>query len=832
MTQFSPKSAPSNRSTTDRFSSRYRIPTNLSLGNEHHSSTPGTAPLVNPLKSDANGLSRLPLPQQSRKSFFRQKFLNLPIRNKQLLALLTVEIISVIGLVGVGAFLIIISGRNQLTNQAKSELVVTDINYNIKVNQMGFGFRGQADNAAIIAAAQAVARRETLASSLKTQVRKILQNEIKARNIEYATLVDKDLKIIANANTDRAGETFNPNDLVSQVLSNPQQIKSNEIISWEEIKKESPPLPKEFSNQDALIRYAVTPVKDPATQVVIGALVSGDIVNRKRAIVESTVRAFGGGYSGVYLRQPSGEFEIVTALDQAQPDVALPDNSLLQEAVNAGVEPVTKRVQIGGQTYTMAARTLNNFAGQPVAVLLRGTPEIALDQLIRDSLLLQLIVTILTITTGILLAFIFGRVISKPLKKLQHTTQQFSQGDLQARAEIIATDEVGQLAGDFNIMADRIETSIKEIRRQEALLRQETEIARQARQEAEATRQEAEQLAQEQRQQKEELQQHALDLLLAVERISQGDLTVKATVTNDEIGTIADSYNATVEKLRKIVVQVQDAANQVAETANQNAPYIQAISADASLQAAEIAIMLEQVQAMADVTQEVAMNAERAKVVVHQTTQTVESSDAAMDRTVDGIHAIRVTVAETAKKVKHLGESSQKIFTVVELISAFAEQTKMLALNASIEAALAGEEGRSFAVVADEVRALARQSAEATEEIRKLVANIQAETNEVVVAMESGTEQVVAGTKLVDESRRSLNDITAASHQIDQLISAIAQATVMQAQVSETVTQTMQEVSAIANKTSLETSQVSSSFEQLRQIAQKLQTSIGQFKMS
>ncbi len=832
MTQFSPKSAPSNRSTTDRFSSRYRIPTNLSLGNEHHSSTPGTTPLVNPLKSDANGLSRLPLPQQSRKSFFRQKFLNLPIRNKQLLALLTVEIISVIGLVGVGAFLIIISGRNQLTNQAKSELVVTDINYNIKVNQMGFGFRGQADNAAIIAAAQAVARRETLASSLKTQVRKILQNEIKARNIEYATLVDKDLKIIANANADRTGETFNPNDLVSQVLSNPQQIKSNEIISWEEIKKESPPLPKEFSNQDALIRYAVTPVKDPATQVVIGALVSGDIVNRKRAIVESTVRAFGGGYSGVYLRQPSGEFEIVTALDQAQPDVALPDNSLLQEAVNAGEEPVTKRVQIGGQTYTMAARTLNNFAGQPVAVLLRGTPEIALDQLIQDSLLLQLIVTILTITIGILLAFIFGRAISKPLKKLQHTTQQFSEGDLQARAEIIATDEVGQLAGDFNIMADRIETSIEEIRRQEALLRQETEIARQARQEAEATRQEAEQLAQEQRQQKEELQQHALDLLLAVDRISQGDLTVKATVTNDEIGTIADSYNATVEKLRKIIVQVQDAANQVAETANQNAPYIQAISADASLQAAEIAIMLEQVQAMANVTQEVAKNAERAKVVVHQTTQTVESSDAAMDRTVDGIHAIRVTVAETAKKVKHLGESSQKIFTVVELISAFAEQTKMLALNASIEAALAGEEGRSFAVVADEVRVLARQSAEATEEIRKLVANIQAETNEVVVAMESGTEQVVAGTKLVDESRRSLNDITAASHQIDQLISAIAQATVMQAQVSETVTQTMQEVSAIANKTSLETSQVSSSFEQLRQIAQKLQTSIGQFKMS
>ena len=227
----------------------------------------------------------------------------------------------------------------------------------------------------------------------------------------------------------------------------------------------------------------------------------------------------------------------------------------------------------------------------------------------------------------------------------------------------------------------------------------------------------------------------------------------------------------------------------------------------------------------------VAANAEQAEVIVQQASQTVEEGDLAMNRTVDGIQAIRATVAETAKKVKHLGESSQKISTVVELISAFASQTNMLALNASIEASRAGESGRGFAIVASEVRALAQRSAEATEEIRKLVSSIQAETNEVVVAMESGTEQVVIGTQLVDETRQSLNKITTASSKISELVAAIAQATVVQSEATQTVSQTMQDVAATANKTSDEASQVAISFEQLQNVAQTLQASVGRFKV-
>lgn len=328
------------------------------------------------------------------------------------------------------------------------------------------------------------------------------------------------------------------------------------------------------------------------------------------------------------------------------------------------------------------------------------------------------------------------------------------------------------------------------------------------------------------------LQRRALELLREVDPISKGDLTIRAKVTPDEIGTLADSYNATVASLRKIVVQVQDTASQVTETTSNNGVYIQTLSAEAAQQATEIKQALERIEQLAEVVRNVATNAELAEMIVQETAQTVEAGDVAMDRTVDGIRAIRATVAETAKKVKHLGESSQKISTVVELISAFASQTNMLALNASIEASRAGESGRGFAIVASEVRALAQRSAEATEEIRKLVSDIQSETNEVVTAMEAGTEQVVIGTQLVDEARQSLNKITTASTKISELVEDIAQATVVQSEATETVTQTMQDVASSANKTSEEANQIAVSFQQLQEVAQTLQTTVRRFKVS
>ena len=341
-----------------------------------------------------------------------------------------------------------------------------------------------------------------------------------------------------------------------------------------------------------------------------------------------------------------------------------------------------------------------------------------------------------------------------------------------------------------------------------------------------------EQAQRQERAAKENLQRRALELLMEVDPVSQGDLTVQVKVQEDEIGTIGDSYNATIESLRKLVSQVKIAAIQVSTTTSDKDRSLKELSTGASAQTKEIDAALTRIQGITDSIQEVANNAKAAESAMLKSAATVKAGDDAMNQTVAGFQEIRDTVAATAKKVKRLGESSQKISKVVNVISNFADQTNLLALNASIEAAHAGEEGRGFAVVAEEVRSLAKQSADATAEIEALVAEIQAETNEVVAAMEAGTEQVVAGTKLVDKTRLSLIQIADVSQEINQLVNEIAAATVAQSQDSEVVSQTMVEVAAISSKTATEAGEVSASFQDLLTVAQQLQNSVAKFKVS
>ena len=335
----------------------------------------------------------------------------------------------------------------------------------------------------------------------------------------------------------------------------------------------------------------------------------------------------------------------------------------------------------------------------------------------------------------------------------------------------------------------------------------------------------------EQKAAKEQLQKEAIELLMEVEPISKGDLTIRATVADGAIGTLADSYNATVESLRHIVTQVQQSVTQMAATTNNNGEIAQSLSERASEQSKAVASALQQIQAMTESIQAVALNAEQVEIAFQEVSDTVTVGSMGMDRTVEGIFAIRETVAETAKKVKRLGESSQKISKVVNLINSFADRTNLLALNASLEASRAGQEGQSFAIVAEEVQTMARQSAEATTEIEKLVASIQLDTKEVATAMEHGTEQVVAGTKLVDETRQKLNKIAASSTIVGDRLKKITLETTQQSQVSQYINQTIAEVATMATTTSVDAIEVSASTQELLDITDKLQESANKFKV-
>jgi methyl-accepting chemotaxis protein PixJ len=355
------------------------------------------------------------------------------------------------------------------------------------------------------------------------------------------------------------------------------------------------------------------------------------------------------------------------------------------------------------------------------------------------------------------------------------------------------------------------------------------EYAEQARQEA---RQEAEEKTVQQQSEKEFLQKRALELLMEVDPVSQGDLTVRAKVTPDEVGTIADSYNSIIRSLRQLVLQVQNASETVATTASDNESSVSQLSEESRRQMDAINQALSQVQSTMASIQGVASRASEAEQGVKLATESIEAGDVAMNRTVEGISSIRETVSETAKKVKRLGEASQKISRVVNLISGFAAQTNLLALNAAIEAARAGEEGRGFAVVAEEVRSLAQQSTAATAEIEQLVEEIQMQTNEVVSAMEAGTEQVVVGTQLVEETREKLSEITVVSSRINHLIREISQATAVQTQAYATVSDAMEQVAAIADDSSKQSETVAESFKRLLEVADALQVSVSQFKVS
>jgi len=334
-----------------------------------------------------------------------------------------------------------------------------------------------------------------------------------------------------------------------------------------------------------------------------------------------------------------------------------------------------------------------------------------------------------------------------------------------------------------------------------------------------------------QRKENDRNQQAILRLLDELSSLADGDLTVQATVTEDITGAIADSINYAVDALRGLVTTINQSAIQLDSATRQTQALSGHLAKASGAQSKQIASATESAGGMAASAEEVSGNAERAADVARHSVEVAHKGGDAVRRTIDGMNTIRETIQETSKRIKRLGESSQEIGNIVELINDIAEQTNILALNASIQASMAGEAGRGFAVVADEVQRLAERAANATKQIEVLVRTIQTDTNEAVVSMERSTTDVVGGALLAENAGAALEEIEQVSNQIASLVQNISGSSRHQTGAAQNIARNMQVLKEISAQTAESTNATSAAISKLAELSAGLRKAAAGFRL-
>ncbi len=389
-----------------------------------------------------------------------------------------------------------------------------------------------------------------------------------------------------------------------------------------------------------------------------------------------------------------------------------------------------------------------------------------------------------------------NRLITGQIAVIRNLFGHIEAGDYAARAAVLSDDGLGRMAASLNGVLDKTFSLIQSQDERDAI------------------------------------QTAIMKLLDEVSGVAEGDLTVEAEVTADMTGAIADSFNYMIHQLRTVVTQVQEATLQVSSSANEMQTTAELLADGSTSQASQIIDSSAALDEMAVSIQQVSENAAMSATVAEQALANAKQGTTAVQNTIQGMQRIRNQVQETAKRIKRLGERSQEIGEIVQLIGDIADRTSILALNASIQAARAGEAGRAFVVVAEEVDRLSERASNATKKIAGLVNTIQSETNEAVTAMEESTREVVQGSRLADQAGQALGEIEGVSARLAELIQSISLASKQQARGSESLSQAMGEISEVTQQTAAGTKQAAVSINNLASLADTLRQSVSTFKLS
>ena len=397
---------------------------------------------------------------------------------------------------------------------------------------------------------------------------------------------------------------------------------------------------------------------------------------------------------------------------------------------------------------------------------------------------------VLSIVTIIVVAFIIN-----PVKDLMVVAEALGRGDLSKKARVKSSDELGQLGTTLNTTIERLQGLVQ------------TEADR------------------------DKMQHQVMDLLSIVSGAAEGDLTVKAEVTADALGSVADAFNLMIAGLTSLVSQASDVAAEIKHSTGDILQASERMRRGAEQQTTQIQSAVGSVNEMSHTIQRMAENAGSASQASLKATQAAVKGGQSVAETIKGMQRIRAAVQTTGKKIKGLGERSLEIGAIIEVINEIATQTNLLALNAAIEAARAGEQGKGFAVVADEVRKLAERAGRATKDITSLIKGIQVETSEAVTVMEEGTREVEDGTKLADQAGAALREIEQIVKQTSGIVSEIATAAQDQLKVSAGVASSMDSISRLTQETTVGVRDTVETISRLADLSTRLTDAIGRFKL-
>ena len=414
---------------------------------------------------------------------------------------------------------------------------------------------------------------------------------------------------------------------------------------------------------------------------------------------------------------------------------------------------------------------------------------------VRRLALFTALVVLAAVILVVAAAFVLSGGLVRQIRAIGDLFSQIGAGNLQARAPVVSRDELGAMATSLNSMLDNTLTLIQS------------------------------------REERDRIQASIRKLLDEVSGVAEGDLSGEAEVTPDVTGAIADSFNVMIAELRRIIGEVRDTTLQVSSSASEIQTTTEHLAQGSEQQALQILDTTAAVDEMAVSVQQVSETSVQAAAVAEQALANAKTGAESVDKTIQGMNAIRGQVQETSRRIKRLGESSQEIGEIVQLIGDIADRTSILALNASIQAAMAGEAGRGFAVVAEEVERLAERSAEATKRIGTLIKSVQGETVEAVSAMEATTREVVSGSALANDAGRTLGEIESVSTRLSELIQSISLASKQQARGSESVAKSMTEISEVTQQTSAGTKQAAVAIRNLAELADELRESLDRFRL-